>query len=83
MTLASWQCKTSLLFIPLFNHQIRYPYTNKSTLVGLWGPSTLLQGTQEESCPPAQPVRDRQTSMWAAELVKLLLATIRQKSGEC
>lgn len=36
--------------------------------MGVLGPSSLIQGTQKESYPPVQPVRDRKTSIWAVEL---------------
>ena len=58
------------LTVLLFNQWIRHPFTKTSGLRDDLGPSTLLQGTQEESGPPLHPVRDRHISIHAAESVE-------------
>ena len=70
MASTTWRNKTSLLIHPPFNQQIRYPYTNTSPFVRVFGICILLQGTQSESHLPVQQLRVWQISTWAIKLVK-------------
>lgn len=70
MTSTTRKHETSFLIHLPFNQQITYPYTNMSTLVGVFGICILLQGTQSESHLPVQQLRIWQISTWATKLVK-------------
>lgn len=70
MASTTWRNKTSLLVHLPFSQQIRYPHTNTSPFVRVFGISILLQGTQSESHLPVQQLRVWQISTWAIKLVK-------------